>query len=90
MATTSAIERANQFFNKFEKSTQCEDILASTKGLHPVPFDELKVSKDIVIYTDIFTDKTNKKLYLYMFVAKKDGRSMIGCLTANKSKFLRI
>lgn len=73
MNTSSVANKVNEFFNKFEKSAGCEDFLAGTMGMHPVPFDELKVSKDVVIYTDIRTDKANKK-YLYMFVAKKDDR----------------
>lgn len=74
MATISATEKVNKFFNKFEKSAGCEDFLAGTLGLCPIPFDELKVSKDIVIYTDILTDRNIKKRFLSVFVVKKDGR----------------
>lgn len=74
MATISATKSVNKFFNKFEKSAEYEDILAGTMGLYPHLFDEIKMSKDMVFYEDIITDRANKKHFLNVFAVKKDGR----------------
>ncbi len=73
MATISATERVNKFFNKLVKSADYEDILAGTMGMYPRLFDGIELGKDMVFYEDIITDRANKKHFLNVFAVKKNG-----------------
>ncbi len=73
MATISATERINKYFNKLMKSADYEDILAGTMGAQPCLFDEISINKNLVICTDILTDKDNKKRSLNICAIKKNG-----------------
>jgi hypothetical protein len=74
MTTTTATTKVTKFINKFEKSQSYEDILEGSYGKYPVIFDNVKLSNNIVIYSDKLTDSAMKKRYLLLFAVKKDGR----------------
>ena len=74
MTTTTATTKVTKFINKFEKSSTHEEIMDGTHGLYPILFDNVKLSNNMVIYSDKLTDSAMKKRYLQLFAVKKDGR----------------
>ena len=76
MNTLSATNKVNKYFNKFEKSSEYQDILAGTMGNNPKPFYKIKLSDELTMNADVLTGRkyANGNEYIYDFwVSNKDG-----------------